>query len=212
MMKRKRLDRDKNWGFHHFPYYQTRVEVEGFHGLVSLIELEDGDYYYWDFPKAGRAAVCGKGMRWLQMVPEGRNHMITVKYLPEGKVLQGRELANAVSVWYVDIIEGIEYAEDGVAIFVDKYLDVIFTPQGDVKIDDRDELDAAFAAGELTKEQYESALQEGELVVKELCTDVEATELLCARVLEYMLQKIQGGECVEKHGEHKNSRIPDSQP
>lgn len=198
MMKKKRLDRDKNWGFHHFPYYQLHVEIEGFRGLVSLIELEDGEYYYWEFPKAGRIAVCGKGMRWLQMVPDDKRHMITVKYLPEGKKLAGRELRNAVSVWYVDIIEGIEYAEDGVAIFVDKYLDVIFTPQGDVVIDDRDELDAAYASGELTKEQYEDALLEGDLVVKELCEDVEATELLCARVLEYVLEKIRTGE-VEKY-------------
>lgn len=193
-MKRKRLDRDKNWGFQHFPYYQTRVDVEGFRGLVSLIELADGEYYYWDFPKAGKVAVCGKGMRWLQMVPEDRNHMITVKYLPEGKVLQGKKLPNAVSVWYVDMIEGVEYDEDGVAIFVDKYLDVIFTPQGDVKIDDRDELDAAYMSGELTKTQYENALAEGELVIQELCGDVEATEQLCARVLEYILEKIRTGE------------------
>ncbi|MBQ7776934.1 MAG: DUF402 domain-containing protein [Lachnospiraceae bacterium] len=193
-MKRKRLDRDKNWGFQHFPYYQMRVDMEGFHGLASLIDLVDGEYFYWDYPKAGKAAVCGKGMKWLQLVPDDRSHMITVKYLPQSKMIRGEKLSHSVSVWYVDIIEGIGYAEDGVAIFVDKYLDVIFTPQGDVVVDDRDELDAAYSSGELTKEQYEGALREGDLVVKELCTDVEATELYCAKILEYLLEKIQEGE------------------
>lgn len=38
----------------------------------------------------------------------------------------------SVLVWYADVIEPIEYDSDGVAAFVDKYIDVIFTPQGDV--------------------------------------------------------------------------------
>lgn len=61
-LKRKRLDRDLKWGFQYFPYYQTRLECERFHGLVGMIRLTDGEYCYWDFPKAGRTAVCGKGM------------------------------------------------------------------------------------------------------------------------------------------------------
>lgn len=192
-MKKKRLDRDKNWGFQNFPYYQFRVDIEEFHGLVSLIQLTDGEYYYWDFPKAKRAPVCGKGMMWLQLVPDHRKHMITVKYMPKSKEQQDGEPENVVSVWYVDMIEGIEYAEDGVAVFVDKYLDVIFTPQGDVKIDDRDELDAAYTSGKLTTEQYEGALEECDRVIEELCTDVKATETWCAKILDYVEEQIRKG-------------------
>lgn len=54
-----------------------------------------------------------------------------------------------VSVWYVDVIDEIKIDEDGVVAFMDKYLDVMFTPSGDVIVDDRDELDAAFHSGEL---------------------------------------------------------------
>ena len=37
-MKRKRLDRD-SWGFQHFPYYQMRVDLPEFHGMVCLIRI-----------------------------------------------------------------------------------------------------------------------------------------------------------------------------
>lgn len=174
-MTRKRLNRDLKWFFQHYPYFQMRMENDIFTGLVSLIHLTDGEYLYWDFlPQAGKAAVAGKGMVWLQLIPDRGSRAITAMFLPDKRV----------SVWYVDVIEEAAYDADGVAVFVDKYLDVIFTPQGDVKIDDRDELDAAYQSGELTREQYDAALREGEAIVEELCGDIPATERWCREILE----------------------------
>ncbi len=181
-MKRKRLDRDA-WGFQYFPYYQMRVETEHFKGLVALISITSGEYQYWDYPKAGKTKICGEGMTWLQMIPDGRAHMVTAMYLPNGRV----------STWYVDILEAVEYDRDGIAVYVDKYLDVIFTPQGDVLVDDRDELDAAYASGELSKEQYENALAEGEAVLKEYCTDFGQTERYSNEVLNAVNKIIAEG-------------------
>lgn len=192
-MKRKRFDRDK-WGFERFPYYQMRVDIDEFHGIVCLIQLIEGEYYYWELPKAGKVAVCGKDMFWLQLIPDGKNHVITAKYNPQEKIIQRVKYLNSVLVWYVDIIENIEYDADGVAVFIDKYLDVIFTPQGDVIIDDRDELDDAYESGELSKEQYDAALKEGDLIVKELCSDIEATEIWCNKILSHISDRIAHGE------------------
>ena len=187
-MKKKRLDRDLKWGFQFFPYFQMRGDLECFHGLVCLIQLTDGELIYWNLPKAGKVAVAGKGMTWLQLIPDNSQCLITVKYLPN----------NEVSVWYVDVIEGIEYAEDGVIIYEDKYLDVYFTPQGDVIVDDRDELDAAYSAGELTREQYDSAILECDRIVKELCLNLQGTETFCKEVLGYVNQRIADGEVMFK--------------
>jgi predicted RNA-binding protein associated with RNAse of E/G family len=186
-MKRKRLDRDVWWEFnkYKFPrYYQMRVDIEEFHGLVCLIQLIDGQYHYWDMPIAGKTAVIGKGMTWLQLIPDGKKQVITAMYLPD----------NSVSVWYVDVIENIEYDMDGVAVFIDKYIDVIFTPQGDVKIDDRDELDEAFQSGDISKNQYDSALIECDLIITELCSDVVKTEILCSKILSNVNDRIDNGE------------------
>lgn len=186
-MKRKRLDRDAWWKHNQFtsPHlYQLRVDIEEFHGLVCLLKLIDGQFHYWEMPIAGKTAVIGKDMTWLQLIPDNRKQVITAMYLPN----------QSISIWYVDIIESIEYDTDGVAVFIDKYLDVIFTPQGDVKIDDRDELDEAFHSGELSKEQYDSALEECDLILAELCSDVAKTEAICTKILCYVNDRIDKGE------------------
>jgi predicted RNA-binding protein associated with RNAse of E/G family len=191
-MKRKRLDRSKihGWGFDGHPYYQMRVDIDEFHGLVCFIRLISGKYCYWDLPKAGKTKVCGKGMVWLQLIPDGKNRVMTAKYLP--KKLFGK--SQKIAVWYVDVIDGVEYDADGVAVFIDKYLDVCFTPQGDVIIDDRDELDEAFKTGELSQEQYDAAIRECDLIIKEYCSDIEKTELLCNKILFHVEDRIEAGE------------------
>lgn len=192
-MKRKRLDRDLKWGFQYFPYYQTYMDHEIYHGLVSLITLTDGEYCYWDFPKAGRTAVCGKDMVWLQLFPDGCKRLVTAMFLPEPKTVKGRLYPYSVSAVYADVAEGIEYDSDGVAAYIDKYLDVRLTPCGDILIDDRDELDEAFKSGELTEEQYNGALNECSLIIEAMGSDTEQTEKRLCDILGLMYTQIACG-------------------
>ncbi len=203
-MKHKRLNRDLGWGFQYYPYYQIRIDDEIFHGLVCLIKLTDGEETYWETPNAGRIQVTGGGMSWIQLVPDNKSRVITVMYFPDGQHDTERinypEPANIKyqpSIWYVDVIDGMEYDEYGIAMFIDKYLDVIFTPEGDVKIDDRDELDEAFNTGELTKEQYESAISECEEILKDCCEDIRQTEAWCARIRQLVEDRIAHGESIK---------------
>ena len=199
-MNKKRLNRDK-WGFQYYPYYQMRIDHELFHGLVCLIRFTDGEKNYWETPKAGRIQVTGEGMTWLELIPDDTRRVITAMYFPDGTHGPEREsypvTANEQyqpSIWYIDIIEGTEYDEDGVAAFIDKYLDVIITPEGDVKVDDRDELDAAYASGELTKEQYDAALAEGEDILKAYGGDIRGLDAWCAAVRQLAEDRIAAGE------------------
>ena len=203
-MKHKRLNRDLGWGFQYYPYYQMRIDDEIFHGLVCLIKLTDGEENYWETPKAGRIQVTGGGMCWMQLVPDNTSRVVTVMYFPDGQHDTERinypEPANIKyqpSIWYVDVIDGMEYDEYGIAMFIDKYLDVIFTPEGDVKIDDRDELDEAFNTGELTKEQYESAISECEEILIDYCEDIRQTEAWCARIRQLVEDRIAHGESIK---------------
>ncbi len=186
-MKRKRLDRDSWWSFNKVKtpqYQQLRVDTDLFHGLVCLLQLIDGEYEYWEFPVAGRVPIIGKEMLWLQLIPDNASHLTTAMILPKAKTIRGKEYTHSVSVWYVDVIEGFEYDSDGVMAYIDKYLDVVFTPQGDVKIDDRDELDEALQTGDITQEQYQSALAECDRILEQYCADIEETELFCLELLE----------------------------
>ena len=202
-MKHKRLNRD-GWGFSYYPYYQMRIDDEMFHGMACLIKLTDGDANYWATPKAGRVQVTGAGMSWLELVPDNTSRVITIMYFPEGTRDKERhyypipsDQRYQPSIYYVDITEGIEYDEYGIATYVDKYLDVIFTPEGDVKIDDRDELDAAYASGELTKEQYDAALRECDSILQEYCEDISKTDAWCAKIREMVEKRIKAGEPIK---------------
>ena len=192
-MKIKRLDRP-DWGFQYYPYYQMHVDFEDFHGLVGLIILTDGERQYWKMPKAGKFPICGENMMWLQMIPDGGKRAVTAHYVYKKSISQGSEFPYSVVIWYADVIEKTFFKEDGVAAFVDEYLDVIFTPQGDVVTDDVDELEEAFQTGELTKEQFDAAITEGEMIVKELCSDLKKTEEACNKLLDHVLKKIDSGE------------------
>lgn len=203
-MKHKRLNRD-GWGFQYYPYYQMRIDDEIFHGLACLIRLTDGEENYWETPKAGRIQVTGAGMTWLELIPDHTNRVITVKYFPDGTHDAERKAyptpVNEIyqpSIWYVDITEGIEFDEYGIAVYIDKYLDVIFTPEGDIKIDDRDELDAAYQSGELTGEQYHAALEEADLILRDLCSDIPKTNAWCAQIRKIVEDRIAAGEEIKK--------------
>lgn len=173
-MTKKRLTRELKWGFQYFPYHQLWMDNDIYTGWVAINYLTDGEYYYWDFSKAGKVPVAGKGMCWLTLIPNGKSRSITAKFTKDKRV----------SVWYVDVIDEVQIDKDGVVAFIDKYLDVMFTPSGDIIIDDRDELETAFQSGELTKEQYEKAIIEGEDIIKELCTDIAVTEEWCCGILQ----------------------------
>ena len=107
---------------------------------------------------------------------------------------EARSVSYRVTCWYIDVTERIEEDPDGVWAFVDKYLDVILSPQGDVVVMDRDELDEAYQKGDLTTEQYEDAIAEGERIVEELGSDIPATEVWTERILSRVLQRIESGE------------------
>lgn len=176
-MTKKRLTRDLKWGFQYFPYYQMRIDSDKFHGWAALNELTDGEYIYWNFfEKAGKVPVAGKGMCWLTLIPDGKKYSATAMFKEDG----------SVSAWYIDVIHSVTVDEDGVLAFMDQYLDVLLTTCGDVLVDDRDELDAAYRSGEFTEEQYEAALLEGQRIIDELGRDVHAAELMFKEMLSYV--------------------------
>lgn len=187
-MKRKRLTRE-GWGFQHFPYYQMRIDTEAFHGLAGLIRMTSGAPCFWHMPKAGKVAVCGEGMTWLQLIPDGSQHVLTAKLNHRGRV----------NVWYADVIDRIEFDPDGVAAFWDLYLDVIFSPQGDVKVDDRDELDAAHVSGEVSDAQYVMAIAESEKILAALCRSPKKTERWCQRLLREAVARLDAPDTLRRN-------------
>ena len=65
-----------------------------------------------------------------------------------------------------------------------------------MKIDDRDELEKACASGELTRAQYDAALAECGLILREYCADIRKTDHWCAKIRQLAEERIAAGEPV----------------
>lgn len=191
-MKIKRLDRD-TWGFSNFPYYQMRIDCDEFHGIACVIKLISGEPCFWNMKRGGRLPVCSGGMTWLQLIPDGKNRLITAMFLPESKELNDIAYPYRLSVCYVDVIAGFDYDTDGVIAYKDEYLDVIFNMYGDVTVDDRDELDAAYKYGELSREEYRSAISEAESIVRDYTKNLEHTGKRLLNILKICETNIENG-------------------
>ena len=85
------------------------------------------------------------------------------------------------------------------AAFVDMYLDVIFSSRGDVRVDDREELDDAHASGELTDAQYALALAESEKILQTRCRNIPATERWCLSILREAMTRLDAPDTLRKN-------------
>jgi predicted RNA-binding protein associated with RNAse of E/G family len=142
-VKRKRLDRD-TWTSITKKTYRQKDSANGrLRGVLALLSIEEaGRASIW--PSAyGEVKICGSGMKWLQILPDNENYMITAIYDRD-----------ELTVVYIDIINGSGRDIDGVYFIVDLYLDVIVYPNGNILIDDRDELFNAYREGRITDEQF----------------------------------------------------------
>ncbi len=77
-------------------------------------------------------------------------------------------------------------------------MDVVFDIEGDIITEDRDELDEAYRSGELSEEQYQRAIKEGNDIVSELCSDTEKTQLWCENILRLAMKRIKSNDNVFK--------------
>jgi len=59
------------------------------------------------------------------------------------------------------------------------------------------DVDEAYHSGYISREQYDAALRECDMVVAELCADAEQikqTEILCGKILSHANDRIEKGE------------------
>ena len=176
-MKRKRFGAYRWSSILRKRYKQQVFSREDFRGIVGLLYIDESTQdTFWEL-KGMPVEVCGKGMKWLQMMPEERNCVITAMISPE----------NTINLFYIDMIGGGGLdEEDQIAYFDDLFLDLIIHPSGIFHVDDRNELDDAYAQGKITKELYEHALMTCENLQEQLSKHFDEFMEFCKRYLKEM--------------------------
>ena len=125
------------------------IQAAGFEGYVGLLSIEEvSEPQEWDYHGA-KITVLDRGYKWLTILPKDAYYCITVMM----------DDAYKIKVSYIDLIDAQGMDEDGTPYFFDCYLDLIVYPDGSIIVDDRDELDAALAEGDITEAQYDRTIQ-----------------------------------------------------
>lgn len=173
MIKRKRLDRDRWSSIIRKGYEQRKIEDSDFTGIIALLDIQAvSQVSTWQAPY-GSITVCDAGIRWLQFLPQDGHWVMTAMFDSDDRI----------RVYYIDIIASSGLDEDGVAWFDDMYLDLVVYPNGNVLIDDRDELLAAYRNEEITREQFELAQRTQFELLDGLLADVGVLEAFCRKYL-----------------------------
>lgn len=134
------------------------------------------------FINARGVTLAGAGYIWLQYAPEGERWWLTAAFDPDGTLLQ----------MYFDITDGNRFTDPDDPDFDDLYLDVILDPDHTVTVLDRDELDEAFALGDITEEQYNNALTECDRLVRLLSSRPEEAYSKCTVLRDSLKSACEG--------------------
>lgn len=194
-IKHKRLDRDTWDIIRRKRYTELPLAIPGFCGTAALLRIDEGDGTDWDIFGC-RVPIARTGMVWLELVPAGEHLVITAMLHPLSDV-QPEQHGYEVVEWYLDLTDGTSRAPDGVTVFHDLFLDLIFSdgyaPVGlppYFVIDDRDELDAALADGTITRDQYDRTLTAASAAQKKYAEDIPYLRRICFEALGHLLSLV----------------------
>lgn len=161
-MKKSRLSYDEWKCIVSKDMYGRKVNTEFFKGYIGLINIKEvREKQIWKF-NGEEITVCDKGVKWLSILPQDDFYCITA-------IMNER---NDILVWYIDMIaeQGIDI--DGVPYFKDLYLDLVVYPDGNIMIDDMDELEEALFQKDITQEQFNRAINTSKELRTGLLSDV----------------------------------------
>ena len=150
------------------------VESSDFSGYVGILNItEVSEPQIWSY-NGEEVMVCDKNYQWLTIMPEDDFYCITVM------MNEKRE----VQVCYIDMIAEQGYDKDGVPYFYDLYLDLVVYPDGTIIEDDMDELHNALTDGDITRQQFELALDTCNKLKNGLLSDIVAFMVYIQRMCD----------------------------
>ena len=130
-------------------------------GKISLLKILEISGQLKRSYEDREVVLADAGYYWLQLAMDRSHAWFTVMFDDQGRFIE----------IYVDVTDGNDALAEN-PTFDDMYLDYVVA-DGKVYELDRDELEEAYASGAVTKEQYETALAEGEKIRKNLTENTE---------------------------------------
>lgn len=117
-------------------YKCTYVDIPEFKGYVTQLKLIKVKKPLYVFMHRNKLKVADDGYVWYMLFPENEHYSLTAMADDEGNFVQ----------FYFDIVFKNELNEDGIPGFDDLFLDVVFTKNDSILLDEED-LSAALREG-----------------------------------------------------------------
>lgn len=122
--------------------------------------------------------MANDNYKWLEFYDYNKKYRLTAMYNENNEIIE----------WYFDIARKIG-KEKGMPYEDDLYLDVVLTPEGDIKLLDEDELKNAFDRFEVNKSDYEMAYNEAKQLMNKLQNNKDTLKILTDKYLKEMLKE-----------------------
>lgn len=134
-------------------YSVSPCEFQGMDGVVSLLQIRKLiEPLMVPGENGKKVLIADAGYAWLQVAFKEQYFWATVMYDDQGKFMQG----------YFDITAGNDFEDRDNPTFRDMYLDLVLLDDGRILVLDEDELDEALEQREISEEQYQQTVKEGE--------------------------------------------------
>lgn len=167
-VKRSRLTCDEWKCITSKRFKQISVNKEFFTGIVAGLFIDEVTTpQVWKY-RGKDVVVCDKDMKWVLIMPEKEHYLITAMLDKNDEVV----------VWYIDIIASSALDKDGVISYEDLYLDLIVYPDGNIIVDDMDELELALKKNDISKELFDLAIETSNSLKSNFLSDVKKIEEL----------------------------------
>ncbi len=156
-----------------------------FNGAIGLLYLKNIIEPAIKIYEDTSVTIVDEGYYWLQFAPNNKNYWLTVMYNQRGEIVQ----------FYFDITESNTILDNGESWFYDLYLDIVFLPDGKKFLLDEDELYEALNVNDITKEQYDNAYLNANIILEKLNGNVPCLVNFCNKYFHMLKEKLY---------EHKN--------
>lgn len=130
-------------------------------GIASILLLKKVTEPLTIHYEHGDVTIVNEGDTWLQIAFRDAYYWVTAMFDQNNELLQ----------IYFDITNGNCLDNEENPTFDDLYLDIMMEPDGTLHLLDRDELDEALEAGEITTAQHQKALDECDKLYAMLSSD-----------------------------------------
>ena len=147
-------------------------------GVVSLLQIKKvTEPLLVPGENGEKVLIADEGYFWLQVAFKEQYFWATVMYDDKGSFMQG----------YFDITGGNSFEDMENPTFRDMYLDLVLLDGGRILVLDRDELDEALEQREITEDEYQQTVKEGEKLYRFLQENGDEFLQFCSEWRERLL-------------------------